>query len=196
MGKTGLSANEIKEKAIDITVAHMQTYGYEKVKLTAVAKEIGISHAALYIYFADKEALLNAVSERWLRFLEQSLARICIKDKEPLVKIHHWFSKLHNMKRKKVMDDPELYKSLDIGYKHQKPYFIDHLKIMNAQLVGLVEEAVADKKLTKFPPEETVSLLIEAMTGFHNPTLVAHRADEERDDMLKNILDCIFAGLS
>ncbi len=196
MGKTGLSADEIKEKAIDITIAHMQTYGYKKVKLTAVAKELGISHAALYIHFSNKEALLDAVSERWLLSLEQTLARICKKNKEPLVKIHEWFSKLHNMKRKKVLDDPELYKSLDTGYKHQKPYFIDHIKIMNAQLIGLVEEAVADKKLTKLLPQETASLLVEAMTAFHNPTLVAYRADEKRDDMLKNILDCIFAGLS
>ena len=63
MPRTGLTASEIKEKAIDLTIEKMRANGFDKVRLTDVAKSLGVSHAALYSHFKDKTALFDAVSE-------------------------------------------------------------------------------------------------------------------------------------
>src|ERR1700759_2718896 len=107
MPKTGLSPDEIREKAIASTIARMRRHGFEKVSLVDVAADLGLSHAALYSYFADKAALLDAVSERWLRAMDDELEKIVHRDRDPLLKIHDWFMRLHQMKREKVQHDPE-----------------------------------------------------------------------------------------
>src|SRR5580692_5968956 len=115
MPKTGLTPAAIRDKAIEATLEQMRRHGFDRVRLVDIAKDLGVSHAALYMHFADRGALLDAVSERWLKVLESSLDAISRKDKDPIAKIHEWFQKLHRAKREKLMNDPEPYKSFHAG---------------------------------------------------------------------------------
>ncbi len=196
MPKTGLTATEIRDKAIDVTIGQMRRYGFDKVRLVDIAKELGVSHAALYTHFADREALLDAVSERWVSALDVSLETICRKDKDPVAKIHEWFQKLYSAKREKVLNDPELYKSFNAAAEQRKLFYTSHLTHANSQLTRLVEEAAEGKRLAKYPVARAVALLLEATTGFHNPNLVAQRIHEKREQLLKQLLDVVINGLS
>jgi AcrR family transcriptional regulator len=196
MPKTGLTAAEIRDKAIDVTIERMRRYGFDRVRLVDIAKELGVSHAALYTHFADRGALLDAVSERWVNALEISLEAICRKDKDPVAKIHEWFQKLYSAKREKVLTDPELYKSFNAAAEQRKQFYLSHLTHAISQLRRLVEEAVGKKKLAKYPVARTVVLLLEATAGFHNPNLVAQRVHEKREPLLKQLLDAVINGLS
>jgi AcrR family transcriptional regulator len=196
MPKTGMSPAQIRAKAIDIAVEQMRRYGFEKVTLVGIAKELGVSHAALYMHFADKGALLDAVSERWLRLIEATLDPVIHKNTDPIARIHEWFSKLHQIKRERVLKDPELYKSFHAAAKSEKPFYREHLANMRRQLEEMVKRAVSKKKLTKQPVDKSVTLLLEATTGFHNPTLVAQHSHEKRENLLRQVLDTVIDGLS
>jgi AcrR family transcriptional regulator len=194
--KTGLTAAQIREKAIDVAIVQMRRYGFEKVRLVDIAKDLGVSHAALYMHFADREALLNAVSERWLKLLETALEGVHQKNKDPIAKIHEWFLKLYQMKREKVVNDPELYKAFKSAADQQKSIYKQHLVVMNHQLTEIVKSAMAQKKLTKHPTEKAVVLLFETTTGFHNPMMIARHLNEKRENLLKQVLEVVLNGLS
>jgi AcrR family transcriptional regulator len=196
MPKTGLTAGEIRDKAIDVTLEQMRRHGFDRVRLVDIAKDLGVSHAALYSHFADREALLDAVSERWVNALETSLEGICAKDKDPVAKIQEWFQKLYSAKRDKVLNDPELYKSFSVAAAERKQFYTSHLTHANRQLTRLVEAAVAEKKLTKYPVARSVAILLEATAGFHNPMLVAQHVHEKREPLLKQLLEVVIDGLS
>lgn len=196
MPKTGLTAAEIRDKAIDVTVEQMRRHGFDRVRLVDIAKDLGVSHAALYTHFADRRALLDAVSERWVTALERSLESICRKDKDPIEKMHEWFQKLYRAKREKLVNDPELYKSFGVAAEERKGFYTSHLTCMELQLRRLVGEAVAEKKLAKYSVDRTISVLLEATTGFHNPKLVAQHVHEKREVLLKQVLDVVINGLS
>ena len=196
MPKTGLTAEAVRDKAIEVTIEQMRRHGFDRVRLVDIAKDLGVSHAALYTHFADRGALLDAVSERWLNALESSLEAICRKDKDPIAKIHEWFQKLHRAKRDKFLNDPEPYKSFHLGAEELKPFYTSHLTRMHRQLAHMVGEAVMEKKLAKYSIDRTVSLLFETTTAFHNPKLVAQHVHEKRDFLLKQVLDVAIDGLS
>src|SRR5687768_8561397 len=107
MPRTGLSAAEIKKKAIDATMVRMREEGFDKVKLTDIAKELGVSHAALYAHFEDKAALLDAVSEHWLLDVDATLDAVCRKAGDPSEKITAWMLAFHRAKVAKIVRDPE-----------------------------------------------------------------------------------------
>jgi AcrR family transcriptional regulator len=196
MPKTGLTPAAIRDKAIEATVEQMRRHGFDRVRLVDIANHLGVSHAALYTHFADRGALLDAVSERWLDALESSLEAICRKDKDPIAKIHEWFQKLYRIKREKLLNDPEPYKSFHVGAEQRKPFYTRHLARVHRQLVHMVGEAVTEKKLTKYSIDRTVSLLLETTTGFHNPKLVAQHVHEKREQLLKLVLDVAIDGMS
>jgi AcrR family transcriptional regulator len=196
MPKTGLTASEIRDKAIDVTIEQMRRHGFDRVRLVDIAKNLGVSHAALYSHFADRGDLLDAVSERWVNSFESSLEAICRKDKDPVAKICEWFQKLYSIKREKVLNDPELYKSFNAAAEQRKQLYTNHLARAKRQLMRLVEEAATGKKLAKYPAARTVVLLLEATVSFHNPNLVAQHVHEKREQLLKQVLDVVINGLS
>lgn len=196
MPKTGLSPDEIREKAIASTITRMRRHGFEKVSLVDVASDLGLSHAALYSYFADKAALLDAVSERWLRSMDDELEKIVNQDRDPLAKIQDWFIKLHRMKREKVQNDPELFKSFNLASEVMKPFVITHMANMRRQTAALVKEAMAAEKIRKGSVEKTAEILREAMIGFSHPKLVIQFLKENREPLLKHTLEAVLNGLA
>lgn len=195
MPRTGLTPSEIKNKAIDATMAKMRLDGFDKVRLTDIARELGVSHAALYSHFEDKTALFDAVSERWLVAIDESLAAVCRKSKDPTEKLLAWMLTLHRAKIAKVLHDPELYKAFDLSATMQKPFVARHMQSMHDQLLGLVMEAMAKRRLRAADPEVMVKVIQEAMMAFHHPRLVSQHIHEKRESLLKVVLESVLKGL-
>jgi AcrR family transcriptional regulator len=196
MPRTGLTASEIKEKAIDATVAKMREDGFDRVRLVDIAKELGVSHAALYSHFKDKTALFDAVSDRWLREIDDRLEAICRGPKEPTEKILAWMLTLHRAKITKVLHDPELFKAFDFSTSVQKPFSKRHMDTMYEQLLSLVKEAVTKRRLRNADPEAMVRILQESTMAFHHPKLVAQHIDEKREPLLRLVVENVLKGLN
>jgi AcrR family transcriptional regulator len=196
MPRTGLTAAEIREKAIDATVARMRENGFDRVRLTDIARDLGVSHAALYAHFADKTALLDAVSERWLREIDKNLEAVCRKRREPTDKILSWMLLLHRAKVAKVLHDPELYKAFDLSTAVQKPFAQQHLDTIRGQLVELVREAIAKRRLRDADPEAMAQVISESLMAFHHPKLVAQHIGEKREPLLRRVLEIVLKGLN
>jgi len=196
MPRTGLTAEEIKNKAVDATMVKMRQVGFDKVRLTDVAKKLGVSHAALYAHFEDKSALFDAVSERWLLQIDDSLAAVCRKPgKDPAEKILAWMLTLHRAKLAKIQHDPELYKSFDLSSSMEKPYVRRHMETIHAQLVELAKQAIAQRRLRDADPETIAKVLHESMIAFHHPKLVMQHRHEKREPLLRVVLESVLKGL-
>jgi len=194
MPKTGLTSDQIKERAIACTIERMRKFGYEKVRLSEIAKDLGVSHAALYSHFTDKAALFDAVTERWLIDVDEKLAAHCDPSKDPLECIENWCVELHKAKREKVQFDPELYRAFNFCAQMEKPFVQNHIKTMQSHLLGLVERAIS-QKLIKGDAREIVEQLLNATMSFHHPVLVVNFISEDREEALRKLLQIFFRGL-
>lgn len=196
MPRTGLSAEQIREKAIEATVSKIREVGFEKVRLTDIAKELKVSHAALYTHFKDKSDLLDAVSKIWLQTLDESLDSLCLVEKNPCEKIHDWALAIHRTKIEKVRLDPELFSAFDMAAQQDKPFVQEHLENLHRQLYGLVEEAIAEKRLKNADAEAMTNVIASAVMAFHHPRLVAFYIEQEREPLLREVVDTVLKGLN
>ena len=195
MPRTGLSPEDIREKAIDATVIKMREVGFEKVRLTDIARELHVSHAALYSHFKDKSDLLDAVSERWLLALDAKLEAVCRKKKDPCEKIHAWALALHRAKIEKVSHDPELYRAFDMAAGRSKPFVKNHLENMYRQLSGLVGEAIEKAGLNNADNGLMTRIILESTSAFHHPRLVVQHLGEKREKLMRKVIDSVLEGL-
>ncbi|MDF2565899.1 MAG: transcriptional regulator, TetR family [Massilibacillus sp.] len=195
MPKTGLTSEKIKEKALQIAEEKIRYYGFEKFRLTDIAKELKISQAALYNHFPDKAALLDAISERWLVQMDNTLELITKQELPPRELIVKWFLKYHELKKEKVLKDPELYKSFNMAAELLKPFIIQHLDSLNQQLLMLVQKAIATGEIRAESPEYLVRLLFEATVSFHHPRMVLDHKDEYREGLLRKLVEVMLEGL-
>jgi len=194
MPKTGLTSEQLKQKAIACTIERMRKFGYEKVRLSDIAKDLGVTHAALYSHFADKAALFDAVTEKWLLDVDEKLAAHCDPSKNPLECITNWCVELHKAKREKVQFDPELYRAFNFCAQIDKPFVQHHISTMRLQLKELVERALA-QKLIRGDAQEIVEQILDATTSFHHPSLVVYFIEQDREPALRKLLQVLFRGL-
>ena len=192
MPRIGMSAAAFRAKAIDIALTHVRRHGFERVRLGDVAKELGVSHVALYSHFVDKAALLEAVTERWLEEVNTKLSAICASERHPGEKIHLWFVELYRLKRERILSEPELYRAFDTAMVSKKQCITMHLAEMRKQLLELVQEAT--EKPDDTTTERIALLLFEATTSFHHPKLVAEHSGENREWLLRFVLNALMIG--
>ena len=192
MPRTGLSAEAVRERAVAIAKKKIRSLGFDRVRLADIARELGVSHVALYKHFPDKAALLDAVSEEWLDELDARLETIVEGEEPALERIEAWMLALHRAKRERVRRDPELYRGFDKAADSDKPFVARHVATTDRHLVTLVEAAVRERAMMVSDPAEPARVLREATLGFHHPKLVAERAQEEREDDLRRVLAALF----
>ncbi len=196
MPRTGLTSEEIKRKALQITEEKIRHYGFEKFRLTDIAKELKVSHAALYNHFPDKAALLDAISESWLIRMDTILKLITQKKTSPRQLIIEWFLTYHELKREKVLKDPEIFKTFNMAAELLKPFILKHLHNLNEQLLTLVEKAIAAGEIREKSPEKVVQILLEATVSFHHPRMVLDHKDEKRELLLHKLIEVLLNGLA
>lgn len=197
MPRTGLTPTQLKEKAIDYAMEQMKLVGFTRVTLSDIAKSLGVSHAALYSHFADKAALFDAVSERWLAKFDHEQESLCVEQKpyDAIERLLQWFINLHRMKVAKVMNEPELFKAFNYSSQTEKPFVKRHMDTMRRQLSTIVSQAMDCGMLKKGDVDSIVSQLFEGTVGFHHPLMVATYASGYREENLKLLLETLTNGL-
>src|SRR5262245_41485301 len=105
MTDTVLTPEKILEAAEDV----LRRFGPSKTTVVDVARALGVSHGSVYRHFPSKTALREAVAEKWLAHIHESLLPIVTEDAPAPEKLRHWFDELIAIKRGRALDDPELF---------------------------------------------------------------------------------------
>ena len=140
-----LTREEILQAAEDV----LRRYGPAKTNVVDVARALNVSHGSVYRHFPSKQALREAVAERFLDGVSAPLEEI----REP----REWFDALIEGKRARAAEDPELFatyvalaaESGDVVQRH-----VDHLI---AQLTNIVGD------------EKTARAMFAATARWHDP---------------------------
>jgi AcrR family transcriptional regulator len=81
-----------RNQILDVTQSLIYTKGYEKMTIQDVLDGLQMSKGAFYHYFASKEALLEALTDRMIDEAMQVLHPIEVDDQLPaLAKLRHYF---------------------------------------------------------------------------------------------------------
>jgi AcrR family transcriptional regulator len=158
-----LTREDILRAAEDV----LRRYGPAKANVVDVARALNVSHGSVYRHFPSKAALREAVAERFLDSMSAPLEGI----DDP----REWFDTLIATKRKRALEDPELFatyvnlaaESGDVVRRH-----VDHLVDQLAQIVG---------------DRQTAKALFDATARFHDPRHAAEWADAGQDEAFEAV---------
>jgi len=195
MPRTGLSSDQLLLKIIQLAEQKIRDLGFKRLTLTQLANDLGVSHAALYKHVASKEALLDLISEKWLMGIDEQLKSISQKPMDAYECLLKWFITYHQLKRNKVRNDPEIYKTFNMAVEKKKEFVQQHLKELNSQLTYIVERGKAEHMFDRFSTKKTVDLLLKSTLGFHHPFLIVEQQHGDRILELKNLIHTMVQGL-
>lgn len=196
MPKTGFDKVEFEEKVLDESEKLICRYGADRFVLSDTAKKLRVSHAALYKYFKNKETVLDLISKRWLDRIDLELSEITKKRSPVKHQIINWFIALHNLKREKVLKQPELYRVFEISVAKGRPFIEVHLKTAMKQLIELIKHGIQSGELDiKIKANEAAVVLFEATAAYHYPKLVHENINKNRTSELIKLLKILMKGM-
>ncbi|NDW01878.1 TetR/AcrR family transcriptional regulator [Salipiger sp. PrR002] len=194
MPRTGLAPEELKRRAVEVANQRIKAVGYSKLRVTDVAAELGVSHAALYSHFSGKAAILDAVVGHWLDMAHEELRAAVAGPGTPEERLEAWLIQRLRLKRAAAVSDPELYEAYCQATDRLRDVVQRYKAIWRDQMAVLLKQAIPELK----DPAHAARLVQSAMYGFNHPRLVLEYLDteaEEIEDRMRAVLHTLIAGL-
>lgn len=191
MSSEALTAERILAAAEDV----LRRHGPAKATVVDVARALGVSHGSVYRFFPSKAALRAAVTERWLQRVSTTLAGIATGGGAAVPRLRRWLEELIAYKRKKVLDDPELFAAYHALVLESGDAVRAHVATLVGQLARIVADGVAQGELAVEDPAAAARAVFDATGRFHNPVHAPGWSDPGIDADFEGVFGLIVRGL-
>lgn len=185
-----------RERILEAAEAVLRRFGLAKTTVVDVARALGVSHGSIYRHFPSKAALHDAVAEHWLAEKSAPLTIIANEDGPAPERLRRWLNLLCSMKRKYVLDDPELfatYKELAGEARDVVKAHVDHLA---KEITQIISDGVARGEFATDDPFVSGRAVLTATTSFHDPAHAAEWSDPDIDAAFEGVWSLILVGIS
>ena len=195
MGRPTTDIEAGREELLDHVEALIQQRGGVSVTLAELATAANMSTANLYRFFENKEALYEAVAERWfvpkIRIMEEVVASdLPVRDK-----LYAFFARRFVMMRDNYARDPVLFQSYnDLGREHID-IVLSFIDLADHYQAMLISEAISEGYFPDLTIDEAVSLVNLMIQPFCNPDLIPALHNRATEAKLALIIDAMLAGL-
>ncbi|MDH6118270.1 TetR family transcriptional regulator [Kitasatospora sp. GAS204B] len=189
---TTLTPEQILSAAEDV----LRRFGPAKATVVDIARVLGVSHGSVYRHFPSKAALREAVTQRWLDQEHESLQAITLEAGPAGERLHRWLATLFAAKRKKALDDPELFATYLTLVTENSGTVDAHLDTLTAQLAHVIQDGIWQGEFSAVQVETMARAVFQATAHFHDPAHAAEWADERRSSAdFEALWSLLHAGL-
>jgi AcrR family transcriptional regulator len=191
MGEHPLTAEAILAATEDV----LRRYGPAKATVVDVARALGVSHGSVYRHFPTKAALREAVTERWLDRAHAGLAETATSDTPAPDRLRQWLAALFAAKRRKALDDPELFATFSVLAVEHSDVVLAHIGDLVGQLTRIITDGIADGELAAVDAEVCARAVFDATARFHDPAHAGQWSDPGIDSAFDAVCALVLAGL-
>jgi AcrR family transcriptional regulator len=184
-----------RERILEAAEDALRRYGPAKANVVDVARALGVSHGSVYRHFESKAALRDAVTDRWLARIGTPLEKIAAEDGPAADRLHRWLVKLSKAKRKKTLDDPELFATY-IALAGQAREVVDrHVDHLVGQIARILADGNESGEFVVDDPDRTARAIFDATSRFHNPAFASQWSEPGLDEALESVVALLLGGL-
>jgi AcrR family transcriptional regulator len=169
MTDTALTPARILEAAEEV----LRRFGPAKATVVDVARALRVSHGSVYRHFASKATLREAVAERWLDRAHALLPAVTAADTPAPQRLRDWLDALFATKRKKALDDPELFATYTVLVAESSAVVAAHIDGLVGQLARIIGDGVAAGEFAVADVDVAARAVFDATARFHDPAYAA-----------------------
>jgi AcrR family transcriptional regulator len=185
------SASDKREAVLDAALKLFAAQGFHGTSMPEVAEKAHVGAGTIYRYFESKEALVNALFQRWKAELSQHLLGDLPPDLPTRDVFHRVWTRLAGF----AQQHPEAFAFLELH--HHQPYLdAESLRIEMEllQMLGAFVEASSQAGALKdLPPAVLIALGYGAMSGLLKAASLGHL--ELTPELIDQAGDCVWEAL-
>jgi AcrR family transcriptional regulator len=186
-----LTADRILDAAEEV----LRRYGPQKTTVVDVARALDVSHGTIYRHYPSKQALRDAVTRRWLHRVAVPLQAIAAERSPAPARLRRWFDALIAFKRRKLLDEPELFATYHALAEDARAVIREHVVELVGQLARIIRDGVAEGAFRAVDPDAAAWAVFRATASFHHPVHAAEWSDPGIDAAFDGVWRLVIEGL-
>ncbi len=186
-----LTQSRIIEAAEEV----LRRFGPQKTNVVDVARALGVSHGAVYRHFPSKTALREAVAARWLHAITEPLEAIVAAPEAADQRLRRWLTALHGLKRRKILDDPEIFASYTALVGESRDVVAAHVTELRTQMARIVADGIGECRFRDTDPDGAARAILDGTARFHHPLHAHEWKSGDSEAGLARVIDLLLNGL-
>lgn len=165
--------NDTATRILDAAEALFRHYGYSKTTVADVAKELGMSPANIYRFFASKSELLEGLCARMLRQslqLAQEAAELPISAEE---RLRHYSMTHFEFTVATMLDERKVHEMVVVAIEQSWGVIDKHIDDIQAVLTRIIADGMEAGEFAKGDPAHAARCFGAATSPLHHPQMVA-----------------------
>ena len=191
MSNQTLTAQIILETAEQVLKRH----GPSKASVVDVAAALGVSHGSIYRHFPSKQALRDAVVQRWLARVSDALLPFSQAQGLPLLDLRAWFDAMRRIKLAQFRDEPELFEAFRVLAGESRDVLVAYKAELERQVAQLLHRAVESGDIAPADNLMRARALLSATSLFHHPSQAMHWNKPGNDEAFDQLWQLLCLGI-
>lgn len=185
-----------RARLVDLAIALIEERGSSAMTIAEIAARASMSPASLYRYFESKEALIEAVAERWFQPKVDIMEEVVGSDLPPRRKMFEFFARRFALMKAEWEADPVAFSTyIEIGRENFE-LIRSYVDLGDHYLAEIIGEAMADGYFAGLSVDEALSLINQMVSVYANISAMEQVMHRLTTDKLARIIDAVFDGLS
>jgi AcrR family transcriptional regulator len=172
--------------------------GFQKTTVSDIARELRMSPANVYRFFATKSEINEAVARQLIGEVEDAAEKIARGPGTAAERLRQVIKNNEVMNAERYISDRKLHDMVDVALTEQWSIIDTHIERMGAILVGIIAEGIAAGEFAPGEPEFLARLVQTACIRYCHPRLMVELADDPEptsDKMVDFCLAALKAGM-
>lgn len=148
---------------------HLRLHGAEFMRVSAVARDLKMSHANIYRHFTNKESLIDAVITMWLRGTEKRLRDIVDSPDPADDKLERFIRELATRGREKLEQDPAFFNVYRKAWLSGNSGVVEHRATLRRLIERILDEGTDPGPFQIKSLEKALDLTADAYYRFFHP---------------------------
>ena len=123
------------------------------------------------------------------------LEKIAAEDGPAADRLRRWLVELSKAKRKKALDDPELFATYIALVTDAREVVDRHVEHLVAQIAQILADGVERGEFVSDDPHSAARAIFDATARFHNPAFASQWSEPGLDDALDSVWLLLLGGL-
>jgi AcrR family transcriptional regulator len=173
--------DDTRARIIEVADGLFRRLGFAKTAVADIAAELGMSPANVYRFFSSKNAIVEAICQRYLGEIEACAWAVVHSKASAAARIERLFLEILTYHSKNFLSEKRVHDIVLVAIEHSWTAISAHKDVISTILERMVRDGVETGEFEVVDPRESAELILRSMVCFTHPVLIGQCMEEGED---------------
>jgi AcrR family transcriptional regulator len=175
-----VTRQENTSRILDAAERLFKHYGYTKTNVADIARDLGMSPANIYRFFASKTDIHHALARRMLEAAYQAAAANAKRSASATERLRDHVLQQHRMTLDTMFSEKKVHEMVVVAMEQQWPVIQQHLERIRLLLADLVRQGIKAGEFREQDADLAAECLMSSTSILCHPQLIENALAETR----------------